>query len=481
MADRLEITVSRAALEVEAAAEIVLTASPTSVGADLTALEALTGTGLVARIADDTYALRTLTGPAAGLTVTNGGGVAGNPTLTLANDLAALEGLSGTGVVVRTGTDTMTTRTITAGTGISIADGDGVAGNPTITATGTYSEAQITAAPASSQDNYEPTGWSTATDVRLVPTASVVLRGFAAGTAGRIVQLRNCSTFVVVLQIEASTSTATNRMQTEDRTGTHVILLPGDVVRLVYDGTDTRWTIVRVRSLFGSEHGTYHEWIPVEQTTIPSPSLARTAGSGTFTTPAIATTSFITTKYRFKQTTSGAGSSVAGMRGANHMAALPGNGSGRGGFCFRLGWCLEDYPDNLSSAIVGLATDDSPGVGNDYAELTNSLGFGFSPSHANWRLQHNDGSGVATMDDLGSDYARSGTAWFTGYLYWDPSVSGRVSYAIWREDDVSIAPVVGDVTSDLPTTAMSAYVHICNRASTSVQSISWDRLQMWCP
>lgn len=77
-----------------------------------------------------------LTAPAAGITVSNSPITgSGNMGIALANDLAAVEGIAGTGVAVRTGTDTWTTRTLTAGTGISISDGNGVAGNPTISAT----------------------------------------------------------------------------------------------------------------------------------------------------------------------------------------------------------------------------------------------------------------------------------------------------------------------------------------------------------
>ncbi|NJO61061.1 MAG: hypothetical protein HC836_23205, partial [Richelia sp. RM2_1_2] len=81
----------------------------------------------------DTWASRTLTAPAAGLTITNPAGTAGNPTFALANDLAAVEGLATNGIATRTGTDTWTTRTVTGTAGRTVVtNGDGVAGNPTI-------------------------------------------------------------------------------------------------------------------------------------------------------------------------------------------------------------------------------------------------------------------------------------------------------------------------------------------------------------
>lgn len=100
---------------------------------DLAALEGLSSTGGAYRTGTDTWANRTLTAPAAGLTITNPAGVAGNPTFAFANDLAAVEGLSSTGLATRTNTDTWAVRTLT-GTGneITVTNGNGVSGNPTL-------------------------------------------------------------------------------------------------------------------------------------------------------------------------------------------------------------------------------------------------------------------------------------------------------------------------------------------------------------
>jgi len=50
-------------------------------------------------------------------------------------DLTAIAGLSSNGIVARTGAGTAAVRTVTAGTGITVTNGDGVSGNPTVAAT----------------------------------------------------------------------------------------------------------------------------------------------------------------------------------------------------------------------------------------------------------------------------------------------------------------------------------------------------------
>ena len=101
--------------------------------AGLDALAAKTSTGIMVQTGDDTYESRTLVAPAEGFTITDADGVAGNPTFVLANDLAALEDLAGTGFAVRTANDTWDQRSIVgAETRIVVSNGDGVDENPTI-------------------------------------------------------------------------------------------------------------------------------------------------------------------------------------------------------------------------------------------------------------------------------------------------------------------------------------------------------------
>jgi hypothetical protein len=97
---------------------------------DLAAVEGLATNGLVARTAADTWTTQTIVGPAEGIAITDGDGIAGDPTFALANDLAAVEGLTGVGFAVRTTDDVWAVRTITGVDGsIGVTNGDGVAGD----------------------------------------------------------------------------------------------------------------------------------------------------------------------------------------------------------------------------------------------------------------------------------------------------------------------------------------------------------------
>ena len=90
--------------------------------------------GMVARISSTEFEGRTLTSTTTGLVITNGDGVAGNPSFALDADLQAISQLASTGLAARTAADTWAQRTITGTANkITVTNGDGVSGNPTLT------------------------------------------------------------------------------------------------------------------------------------------------------------------------------------------------------------------------------------------------------------------------------------------------------------------------------------------------------------
>ena len=123
-------------------AQRVATTAYTRFNNDTAALEYYNGTVWVSLVASTggTVTSVATSQPAQGLTVT-GGPITTSGTLTfaLANDLAAVEGLATTGLAVRTATDTWTTRSVAGTTNrTTVTNGDGVAGNPTVDIAATY-------------------------------------------------------------------------------------------------------------------------------------------------------------------------------------------------------------------------------------------------------------------------------------------------------------------------------------------------------
>jgi hypothetical protein len=90
------------------------------------------GNGVIVKTGGTTVAARTITTSGAGLTITNGNGVSGNPTIALSGLAASLANMGGTGILGVVGGASITSMVITGTTNqIDVANGAGP-GNPTL-------------------------------------------------------------------------------------------------------------------------------------------------------------------------------------------------------------------------------------------------------------------------------------------------------------------------------------------------------------
>lgn len=210
-----------------------------------------------------------ITLPAAGLALSGG-------SLSLANDLAALEGLSSTGFATRTTTDTWAQRTMTGTTNeVCVTNGDGVSGNPTfgicsgwLSTAHTWAGAQTFASPittgtfdiqgtvkassfvtstqiTSNQNNYTATDGSntcsTKTTLRISTDASRNISGLSCGQAeGDLRVIHNVGAQAAVLTNQDTNSTAANRFLF----GGDLTLSADASITIRYDGVASRWRAI---------------------------------------------------------------------------------------------------------------------------------------------------------------------------------------------------------------------------------------------
>jgi len=106
------------------------------------------------------------------------------------------------------------------------------------------------------QDNYNPTGLSTASTLRISTTASRNITGLAGGSDGRIFTLHNIGSFNYTLVDESASSIAGNRFAL---TGNQTIP-PDTSITLQYDSTSLRWRLLSSSSAATIDQTANYAW-----------------------------------------------------------------------------------------------------------------------------------------------------------------------------------------------------------------------------
>lgn len=175
----------------------------------------------------------TVTSVATGTGLT-GGTITTTGTIGLTGQALALHNLATNGVIARTGSGTVAARTITAGTAISVTNGNGVSGNPTITNTGVTSITATTPIVASAS-----TGSVALSHANSGVTAGTY-NSVTVNATGHVTGASNVSYLTGYTETDTLAS-VTARGNTTTSTITHGGLVPsaGTGIDQIYTVTDT--------------------------------------------------------------------------------------------------------------------------------------------------------------------------------------------------------------------------------------------------
>ena len=157
-----------------------------------------------------------------------------------------VDGAAGTTFITITANNTPTCDLSTAVTmgGNAIYNAATTAWASAFALSGDITPAQITA----SQNDYDPTGLSTASVLRLDSDAAWSITGIAGGADGRILILHNIGAFTITLENADAGSIAGNRFDM----GADVAIATKQVAAIQYDSTNSRWRYVGIPGSAGA-------------------------------------------------------------------------------------------------------------------------------------------------------------------------------------------------------------------------------------
>ncbi|MEZ4941836.1 MAG: hypothetical protein R3D58_13230 [Saprospiraceae bacterium] len=310
--------------------------------------------------------------------------------------------------------------------------------------------AQITA----DQNNYNPTGLSTAAVIRLSTDGTFrKITGLAGGASKRAITLLNVGSYTVLLKNESTSSSAGNRFSFD---GDDVFIFPGDGVQLYYDNTTSRWRCLSRPGLSSRpEFVTLVYWRHGVNGSTGSGgadfySKSNSGGSGS----GIGSNPFASTGISTSSSSTGGGS--IGSPGTfvrasdntyllcRHSIHISDPSDETDTYTIRVGW--------MNSNNI---TEPSNGVYFRYTHSENSGNYQFVARSSSTETVIN--TGVAPTTSSGSPQSLK--------VVIDPSGNAAEGFI----DGVSI----GTVTTNIPTsTNLGQYIHIAKSAGTASRSVN---------
>ncbi len=325
----------------------------------------------------------------------------------------------------------------------------------------------LTSTATGAQDDWNPGTLGGQTLINWTGTAPIIIRGIAGASSGYEVTFLNGSTTVpAVIQVEATTSTATNRIAAQVLNPTHVIVLPGESVKLIYNGS---------RFVVGQLQGDQYRgaWV----STRPAGFAANghnmgmdLTNLGNMTSLGVSGTTLQTNRMWWVINTTTTAGGLGGAYGSNALLVPATGFLAHVRFNFSTSWPdTADLanPGSANSTFFGLNDGSALGTLGDIASAAGSIaGWGRDPADANnLYAYHNDQAGAPVKVNLGASYPTlTAAAVYDGWVYMPPG-GAALTMILIRADDIATAPSVEHYTTALPNAAMRHWQQITNRAA----------------
>jgi trimeric autotransporter adhesin len=288
----------------------------------------------------------------------------------LDGDLTALSALAGTGVIVRTAANTATTRTIAAGTGVTLSNGDGVSGNPTVSLSAVGTAGTFGSASSVPVITTNAQGQVSSVTPTTISITSAAVSDFSEAVDDRVAALVVAGTGITATYNDpantltlATTITQYTDEQAQDAVGNILT----DSVSVDFTYNDAGNTITAAVLPAGVNHNALQNYVAnqhVDHSTVSIIAGTGLSGGGDLTTSRtlnLANTAVTAGSYGTATTipavTVNAQGQITGV--VNNLVAIPSTQ-------------VTDFNEAAQDAVGGILTD-SPSVDFTYNDVGNSI------------------------------------------------------------------------------------------------------------